>query len=141
MGQKEKPIRVLISKSEQDCHDIGTRYIVKLLQDAGMEVVFTRYFIADEVVKTALEEDVDIIGLSFYSSGLMYDTTEVLKGLKENGMQDTALILGGTISKKEEEMLLEMGISRVFVPGRGTPKDIPAFILSHFEKHGRSLEL
>ena len=132
MNEIERKIRVLITKSEQDCHDIGTRYIIKLLQDAGMEVIFTRYFMIDDVIKTALEEDVDVIGLSFYSAGLMYDTSRLLELMKENEIEDKPVILGGTIAKGEIEELLSMGVAGVFSPGRGSPEDIPEFIYSYF---------
>lgn len=117
--------RVLVTKSNQDCHEVGVRYLVQLLRDKGVEVIFTRYSIIDEVIKTTIEEDVDVIAMSFYSAGLMYDTNRLMKLLKEQGLKDEIkVVVGGTISEQEKIELLQMGVDDVFMPGMGTLDDV-----------------
>jgi len=128
--EEKKKIKVLISKCDQDAHEVNVRYVARVLRDEGMEVVFTRYGIIDEVVKTAQEEDVDVIALSFYGSGLMYDVPRTMNLLKEKNMEDVLVILGGTINEEEKVNLLEIGVGEVFMPGRGTVQDIATWISS-----------
>ncbi len=117
--------RVLVTKSDQDAHEVSVRYLTQLLRDKGMEVIFTRYSIIDEVVKTAMEEDVDVIALSFYSSGLQYDTARLMELLKEQGLKDEIkVVIGGTISEGEKKELIKIGVDEVFMPGVGTLLDV-----------------
>lgn len=117
--------RVLVTKSDQDAHEVSVRYLTQLLRDKGMEVIFTRYSIIDEVVKTAVEEDVDVIAMSFYSSGLVYDTTRLMELLNEQGLKgDIKIVIGGTISEPERRDLLKIGVDEVFMPGVGTLLDV-----------------
>jgi methylmalonyl-CoA mutase C-terminal domain/subunit len=120
---EEKKIKVLLAKSDQDAHDRGIRYMAEVLQDAGMEVIFIRYRICDQVTRVALEEDVDVIGMSFYSSGYSYDVPEVLKQMKEKG-KEAKMVLGGIIPSDEVPQLMEMGVSGVFGPGTPTEEVI-----------------
>ena len=113
----ERKIKVLLAKSEMDAHDRGLRYVASVLRDAGMEVIFIRYRIVDEVVTVAMQEDVDVIGLSFYGSGLMHDTARVIELLKENKADDMMVIVGGTIPEKAAPKLLEKGVRGIFGPG------------------------
>ena len=131
---KEKKIRVLISKCDQDAHEYNVRYLARLLKEAGVEVVFTRYQIIDEVVETALQESVDAIGLSFYSSGVMYDAPRVMSLLKEKKAEDIIVVLGGTINEEEKSELLNLGVSQVFTPGQGTVDDVVDYIVSQAGK-------
>ena len=121
-------IRVLLAKSILDAHDRGIRYLIQLIRDAGMEVIFTRYASVDEVIKQAIEEDVQVVGLAFYGSGLMHDSKRLLQLKKENNIDDLIYLVGGTISEAEREKLLEMGVDRVFQPNIGVPDDIVTFI-------------
>jgi len=123
MGIHNKRIKVLLAKSDQDAHDRGIRYIAEVLRDAGMEVIFIRYRICDQVARVALEEDVDVIGMSFYSSGYTYDIPVVLKLLNEKGKK-VKFILGGIIPSDEVPRLTEMGVSGVFGPDTPTNKVI-----------------
>jgi methylmalonyl-CoA mutase C-terminal domain/subunit len=125
-----KRIRVLLSKSDMDAHEIGIRYVARILRDNGFEAILTRYRVIDEVVKMALEEYVDVIGLSFYGSGLMYDVPRLMNLLKEKGLNDIPVIIGGTISEEERKKLFEIGVKEVFTPGRKTTSDIVEFIKS-----------
>ena len=127
MGKK---VRVLLTKSDQDAHEMGIRYIVQLLKNAGMEVIFTRYNIIDEVAEAAEQEDVFAIGLSFYGSGLMYDVTRLMQLLKEKELEEIEVFLGGTIVQEEKEELINIGVSEVFLPGVGSPQDIVKFVTS-----------
>jgi methylmalonyl-CoA mutase C-terminal domain/subunit len=115
----KKRLKVLLAKSDQDAHDRGIRYMAEVLQDAGMEIVFIRYRICDQVARVALEEDVDVIGLSFYSSGYSYDVPLVIKQLKEQG-KSTKVVIGGIIPSDEVPELMEMGVSGVFGPDTPT---------------------
>ena len=125
----KKKVRVLITKSEMDAHDAAPKYVSRLLREAGMEVIFTHYRVAEEIVKMSLEEDVDVIGISFYSSGAMYDTAVVMRLLKEKGMDNILVVLGGIFRDEEVPQLLEMGVGRVFRPG-DPDEDIAKYIIS-----------
>ncbi|MBU1055824.1 MAG: cobalamin-dependent protein [Proteobacteria bacterium] len=117
--------RILVTKSDQDAHEVSVRYLTQLLRDKGMEVIFTRYSIIDEVVKTAVEEDVDVIAMSFYSAGLVYDTTRLMELMSEQGIKgDIKVVIGGTISEPEKRELLKIGVDEVFMPGVGTLQDV-----------------
>ena len=112
----KRTIRVLLAKSDQDAHDRGLRYIATVLRDSGMEVIFIRYRICDEVTKVALQEDVDVVGMSFYSSGYLHDVPQVLRALKKNN-KAVKFIVGGTIPTEDWPMLKEAGVSGIFVAG------------------------
>jgi methylmalonyl-CoA mutase C-terminal domain/subunit len=130
--QRQK-IRVVLAKSDMDAHDRGVRYLAKVLRDEGMEVIYIRYRIVDEVVIIADEEDADVIGLSFYGSGLMYDTLRVMNLLREKQMTDVVTILGGTISDEAAAELQSNGVKGVFTPG--TPiEDVIAFVMENVRK-------
>ena len=123
MAGNEKRMKVLLAKSDQDAHDRGIRYMAEVLQEAGMEVIFIRYRICDQVARVALEEDVDVIGMSFYSSGYSYDIPVVLEQLKEKG-KEAKVVIGGIIPSDEVPELMEMGVSGVFGPDTPTEKVI-----------------
>ncbi len=116
-SEEQSKIKVLLAKSDIDAHDRGVRYVAKALRDAGMEVIFIRYGTVAEVVNVAAQEDVDVIGLSFYGSGLMYDTSEVIRLLKENNIDDKIVIVGGTIPDRAMPKLSEIGVKAMFSPG------------------------
>ena len=122
----KKNIRVLLAKCDQDAHDRGIRYVAEVLRDAGMEVIFIRYRICDEVAKIALEEDVNAIGMSFYSSGYSYDIPIILDKLKEKGKKVTFLV-GGIIPSDEIPRLKKMGVDAVFGPGTPTREVLKYF--------------
>jgi methylmalonyl-CoA mutase C-terminal domain/subunit len=117
MVSKDKRIRVLLTKSHIDGHDRGIRYIARRLTEAGMEIIFTRYRTPEDVVNCAMEEDVDVIGISFSVGGHTVVTSEVMDLLKKNGMSDMLVIVGGIISEDEEPDLLRLGIGKTFGPG------------------------
>ena len=117
MNTKEKKIRVLLTKSQLDGHDRGVRYLARKLREAGIEVIFTRYRSPGEIVNSALQEDVDMIGISFSVGGHTVISAEVIKSLKEKRMTNIPVIIGGIIPGDDTAELLEMGVSGVFGPG------------------------
>ncbi len=130
---ESKKIRVVLAKSDMDAHDRGVRYLAKVFRDQGMEVIFIRYRIVDEVVAIAQQEDATVIGLSFYGSGLMYDTSRAMDLLREKQMTDVLVILGGTIHEDAAADLKRKGVQGVFTPG--TPiEDIITFVKENVRK-------
>jgi methylmalonyl-CoA mutase C-terminal domain/subunit len=128
-----KKIRVVLAKSDMDAHDRGVRYLARIFRDQGMEVIFIRYRTVEEVVIIAQQEDADVIGLSFYSSGLMYDTSRTMDLLREKQMTDVLVILGGTIPEDTAADLKRKGVKGVFTPG--TPiEDVVTFVKENVRK-------
>lgn len=120
-----KKIRVLIGKPGLDGHDRGAKVVARALRDAGMEVVYTGLHRSpEEIVETAIQEDVDAIGLSVLSGAHMTLFPRVVELLKEQGITDIVVFGGGVIPDEDREILLQKGISEIFVPGGGTQKTI-----------------
>ena len=117
MVKGEQKIRVLITKSRLDGHDRGARYLAKRLMEGGMEVIFTRYAMPREIVRTAMEEDVDVIGISFSVGRPAIVTSEVMQLLRESNLDNILVILGGIIPDDDIPELLEMGVGKTFGPG------------------------
>jgi methylmalonyl-CoA mutase C-terminal domain/subunit len=116
-----KPIRVLIAKPGFDGHEAGARLIARSLRDAGMEVVYlgTRQT-PEMIVNAALQEDVDIIGLSILSGIHKEASISVFGLLKEKGAQDISVIVGGIIPHDDSAELKRLGVKGVFGPGTNT---------------------
>lgn len=114
----ERKIRVLIAKVGLDGHDRGAKIVARTLSDYGMEVIFTgiRQTVG-EVVNAAVQEDVDVLGLSFLSGDHLVLVPKVLKDLKEAGRGDVMVLVGGVILKSHIPQLQEMGVHKVFLPG------------------------
>jgi methylmalonyl-CoA mutase C-terminal domain/subunit len=116
------PIRVLLAKVGLDGHDRGVKVIARRLRDAGMEVIYTGlHRRPQEVVQIALDEDVDVIGLSILSGAHMTIFPRLLELLREAGADDVILIGGGTILPEDIEALEAMGVDKMF--GIDTPLD------------------
>jgi methylmalonyl-CoA mutase C-terminal domain/subunit len=114
----EKKIRVLVAKPGLDGHDRGAKVIARALRDAGMEVIYTGLRqTPEQVVAAALQEDVDVIGLSVLSGAHMSLTEKVIAKLKENKAEDKLVLVGGTILAKDVDKLKEMGVAEVFSTG------------------------
>jgi len=130
----ERKIRVLIAKPGLDGHDRGAKIVARALRDAGMEVVYTGlHQTAEQVVKTAIQEDVDVIGLSLLSGAHMTLFVDVANLLKEQKMDDVLFIGGGIIPKEDVPVLKKAGIARVFGPG--TPvEDIVTFVKKNVKR-------
>ena len=112
----EERIRVLISKVGLDGHDRGAKVVVSLLRDAGMEVVYLgRFQTAESIVNAALQEDVDVIGLSCLSGEHLTQTPKVVELMRSNHMDDVLLIVGGVFPAQEIAELKEAGVDEVFM--------------------------
>lgn len=111
------PIRVLLAKPTHDCHDRGVRYVARKFRDAGFEVIFANFLLPNEIVHTALEEDVNVIGVSSSSGGHMPVFEELISGLKENGLGSVMLLGGGVIPEDDVTTLKSWGVKAVFGPG------------------------
>lgn len=119
----QRKIRVLIAKPGLDGHDRGAKVIARTLRDAGMEVIYTGLRQTPEmIVEAALQEDVDVIGLSILSGAHMALAPRIIELLNEHGLDDVKVIIGGIIPDSDIEPLKEIGISGVFGPGSSTEK-------------------
>lgn len=113
----ERPPKVIVTKIGFDGHDRGSRIVAAALRDAGMEVIYTPpWQEIPTVVKLALEEDADVIGISSLATDHLI-IPRLMQSLREAGMNDVKVIVGGIVPAKDEAMLLEAGVSRVFHPG------------------------
>ena len=120
-------IRVLVAKPGLDGHDRGAKIIARALRDAGMEVIYTGIRQTPEmIVEAALQEDVDVIGLSILSGAHMELFPRILQGLKENEMDDVAVIAGGIIPDADRSALEALGVRSIFGPGAATSEIVEA---------------
>ncbi|PTM58581.1 cobalamin B12-binding domain-containing protein [Desmospora activa] len=123
-----RPIRVLVAKPGLDGHDRGALIIAQALRDEGMEVIYTGLRQSPaQIVATAIQEDVDVIGLSCLSGAHNELFAEVMSLLKEEDAEDIVVVGGGVIPQSDIAGLLEKGIARIFTPGTST-KDTADFI-------------
>jgi len=122
-----KTTRVLLTKAEQDCHDRGVRYIATKLREAGYEVIYTNFLYPEEILNSAIQEDVDVIGLSSSCLGHKEVLGHLKKGLKEEGREDILIILGGIIPDDDLEELGKIGIKGIFGPG-STAEELIQFL-------------
>ena len=121
MVQDSRPIRVLVAKPGLDGHDRGAKVIARALRDAGMEVIYTGIRQTPEmIVQAALQEDVEVLGLSILSGAHMELMREIMNRLKEQDMEDVLVVLGGIIPEEDRQPLAGMGIDAVFGPGAST---------------------
>jgi methylmalonyl-CoA mutase C-terminal domain/subunit len=118
----ERRIRVLVAKPGLDGHDRGAKVVALALRDAGMEVIYTGlHQTVEQIIQVAMQEDVDIIGLSILSGAHVPLTKRLLEGMKKEKMKNVLVVVGGVIPKKDIKPLQEMGVDGIF-PG-GTPFD------------------
>lgn len=116
-----RPLRVLIAKVGLDGHDRGAKVIASFLRDAGMEVIYTGLRQTPEmVVNAALQEDVDVIGVSILSGAHMTVFPKLIQLMKEKGMNDVLLTGGGIIPDADMKKLMELGVGQLFAPGTET---------------------
>jgi len=119
--------RVLVAKVGLDGHDRGIKVVARILRDAGFEVVYTGLFqTPDTVAAAAVDEDVDVVGLSMLSGAHMALAPKVVAKLRERGV-DIPVVVGGIIPAKDVEKLKAAGVSEVLTPG-ATPEDVVAII-------------
>ncbi len=113
-----RPIRVLVAKPGLDGHDRGAKIIARALRDAGMEVIYTGLRQTPElIVSAALQEDVEFIGLSILSGAHTVIVPRVMQLLKEKGLEDVQVVLGGIIPDADVEEMTKLGVAAIFQPG------------------------
>jgi methylmalonyl-CoA mutase C-terminal domain/subunit len=117
----DAPIRVLIAKPGLDGHDRGAKVIARALRDAGMEVIYSGLRqTPEQIAAAAIQEDVDVVGLSILSGAHNVLFPEILRLLKERGGEDILVLAGGIIPDKDIPVLKGMGIREIFLPGTST---------------------
>ncbi len=119
--EASRRIRVLVAKPGLDGHDRGAKVVARALRDAGMEVIYTGLRQTPEMIaEAALQEDVDVIGLSILSGAHMALTPRVLELLKANGQTDVKIFIGGIVPDDDLPRLMELGVTGVYGPGAST---------------------
>jgi len=128
---EKRTIRVLIAKPGLDGHDKGAKIVAKGLKDAGMEVIYTGIRqTVDAIVRAAIQESADVIGLSILSGTHLSLCEELMDKMRKEKLQDTLVLVGGIIPKKDVSRLKKMGIAEVFRPS-STLSEISQFIQSN----------
>lgn len=124
----EKRIKVLIGKPGLDGHDRGAKVVAQALKDAGMEVVYTGlHRTVDQIVRMAIQEDVDVIGLSIMSGAHIPLTAKLMEKVREQGIDDKMVVVGGVIPSRDVPKLKEIGVAGIF-PGGVSFDDIVTFL-------------
>ena len=118
---KEQKIRVLVAKPGLDGHDRGAKVVARALRDAGIEVIYTGLRQTPEMIaEAALQEDVDVVGLSILSGAHMALAPRIMALLKANGQEKVRVFIGGIVPDEDMPRLKEMGITGIFGPGAST---------------------
>jgi methylmalonyl-CoA mutase C-terminal domain/subunit len=126
-----RKIRVVIAKPGLDGHDRGAKIIARALRDAGMEVIYTGlHQTPEQIVETAIQEDADAVGISILSGAHMTLVPRILDGLRENGVDDVLVVVGGTIPRDDVTTLKGQGVAEVFTPGAPV-SEIVDFLREH----------
>jgi methylmalonyl-CoA mutase C-terminal domain/subunit len=127
-----RKVRVLVAKPGLDGHDRGAKVVANALKDAGMEIIYTGLHQTPEMIaESAVQEDVDVVGLSILSGAHMTMFPRVMELMKEKGAEDIVVFGGGIIPAEDVEKLEEIGVERIFGPGTDTG-DIVKFIRERF---------
>jgi methylmalonyl-CoA mutase C-terminal domain/subunit len=126
-------IRVVLGKKRFDAHDVGARYVMRKLVDAGMEVVFIRFALIEELVDAAVQEDAQVISLSVLTGGHLVLAADLMDALRAAGLDDRLVIIGGVIADDDHAKLRALGVDGVFGPG-SKPETIVTFINEWFGK-------
>jgi methylmalonyl-CoA mutase C-terminal domain/subunit len=130
-NERLTPIRVLVAKPGLDGHDRGAKVMVRALRDAGFEVIYTGLFQTPEMIATAaLQEDVDVVGLSILSGSHLALFPKIMDELHARGLDDVLVVAGGTIPEDDIPEVKRCGIAEVFGPGTSLQTAI-AFIRTH----------
>ena len=133
----DRPIRVLVAKPGLDGHDRGAKVVARALRDAGMEVIYSGLRqTPKQLAAAAVQEDVDVVGLSILSGAHNVLVPEVLSALKERGGEDIAVVVGGIIPDKDIAPLKAKGVRDVFLPGTSTASTVDAIRRLALERAG-----
>lgn len=133
----EQPIRVLLGKPGLDGHDRGVKVVARMLKDAGMEVIYTGLFqTPEQIVHSAIQEDVDVLGISILSGAHMTQVPRILELLEKAGAGDIPVVVGGVIPKEDMEALKARGAAAVFGPE--TPSELIVTTVRHLVSRRRS---
>lgn len=125
--------KVILGKMRFDAHDVGARYVMRRLVDAGMEVVFIRFALVQELVDAALQEDAHVIGLSALTGGHLSVARDLMEAVKKAGLDDRLVLIGGVIADEDSDVLKGLGVHGVFGPGT-EPGEIVSFIDRHMSQ-------
>ena len=127
--------KILLAKPTQDAHDRGVRLLARKFRDAGFEVIFINFLTANEIVNIAVQEDVDVIGVSSSSGGHMPVFEDLFEGMRLAGIDDVLVIAGGVIPDADARRLREEGLGAAFGPG-SSAEDAIQFIGGHVRQLG-----
>jgi methylmalonyl-CoA mutase C-terminal domain/subunit len=131
---KERKIKILVTKVGLDGHDRGAKVVSSLLKKAGMEVIYLgMYQTPEAIIKAAIDEDVDVIGVSYLSGEHLIFTPKLVEEMKVNNLDDVLLIAGGTFPAEDIPIMKEMGIDEIFVAG-SLMESIIQYIRKHVKK-------
>ena len=134
----ERRYRIVVAKPGLDGHDRGAKVISRALRDAGFEVIYTGlHQTPEQVVRTAMQEDADAVGLSLLSGAHLTLVPRVMEGLRAEGLEDVIVVVGGIIPERDIEMLKSAGVSAVFTPGAHLP-EIAAFLEEALDERERA---
>jgi len=133
---EQRPIRCLVAKVGLDGHDRGAHVISRAFRDAGFEVIYSGLHRApDEIVQAAVQEDVDVLGISILSGAHNTLVPKVIEGLKEyDAFEDTLVIVGGIVPDDDKKELKELGVAQVFGPGTSMQETID-FVRENAPRH------
>jgi methylmalonyl-CoA mutase C-terminal domain/subunit len=127
MSETERRIRAIVAKPGLDGHDRGAKVVARAMRDAGMEVIYTGLRQTPEMIaEAALQEDVDVVGLSILSGAHMALVPRVIELLKSNGQEHVKVFLGGIIPDEDVQKLLEIGVTGIYGPGTITDDIVQA---------------
>jgi methylmalonyl-CoA mutase C-terminal domain/subunit len=133
----DRPIRVLVAKPGLDGHDRGAKVVARALRDAGMEVIYSGLRqTPQQIAAAAVQEDVDVVGISILSGAHNVLVPEVLAALKERGGEGIAVVVGGIIPDKDIAPLKAKGVRDVFLPGTSTASTVDAIRRLALERAG-----
>ena len=133
-----RKIRVVVAKPGLDGHDRGAKIIARALRDAGMEVIYTGlHQTPEQIAETVIQEDADAVGLSILSGAHMTLVPKVVSLLKDQGVDDVLVTVGGTIPADDIPELKELGVAEVFTPGAGTDEIVEFVRKGATERHAR----
>lgn len=138
MVSASRPVRVLVAKPGLDGHDRGAKVVARAFRDAGMEVIYTGIRQTPQmIVQAAAQEDVDALGLSILSGAHLEILPEIMQLLRQQGMDDILVVVGGIIPEQDRQTLRDAGIAQVFGPGTSTNK-IVEFVQSALQQPSKS---